>query len=130
MTGRWWASALICGLLLAEVPALAHHSLAAEYNFDKPVRLKGVVTECDWVNPHSVIHVDVIDKNGKTTKWLFQTTLGSVRRQKVFVANKLVGETITIDGFAAQNGKPQAFIQTLTFPDGRKVTLWFGDPNG
>ena len=47
------------GLLVAAVPALAHHSLQSEFDIEKSITLKGVVTRVDWVNPHVRVYLDV-----------------------------------------------------------------------
>ncbi len=37
----------VTGLFLAALPALAHHSFAAEYDANKPVIVKGVIAKVD-----------------------------------------------------------------------------------
>ena len=40
-------------------PLLAHHELRAEFDEQKPVSLRGIVTRFDWNNPHALLYVDV-----------------------------------------------------------------------
>ena len=35
----------------------------------------------------------------------------------------------TFEGFAAIDGSDRIFTTAVLFPDGRKIQLWFGDPN-
>ena len=45
------------GLLIAAVPATAHHSFAAEFDFAQPITLNGTVTKMEWINPHAWIRL-------------------------------------------------------------------------
>ena len=58
-------------LLLTAPPVYTHHSFAAEYDGNKPVKVNGVVTKVEWTNPHIWFYVDVKDDQGKVTNWGF-----------------------------------------------------------
>src|ERR1044072_855501 len=75
------ALALI-GLLLATVPVAAHHAIAAQYDMDKAGEWTGTLKKMEFINPHSMLHLDVTGPDGKTTEWVFQTTNAGTLRTR------------------------------------------------
>ena len=57
--------ATLAAALVARV-ADAHHSFAPHFDIDKPVSISGVVKEFEARNPHSYLHIEAVDENGKT----------------------------------------------------------------
>jgi hypothetical protein len=123
----------VCGLLAAAAPVAAHHALAAQYDMDKPVDITGTLNKMEFINPHSMLHLDVKNPDGSVTTWVFQTTnAGTLRRRGLAregPGSLKQGATYTVKGFAARNGNPMGFLRVLVFPDNREMTFWFGDPN-
>jgi hypothetical protein len=120
----------VCGLLMAAVPVAAHHALAAQYDMDKPVEITGTLNKMEFINPHSMLHLDVKKADGTVTTWVFQTTNAGSLRSRGLARNALEqGQTYTVKGFAARNGNPMGFLRVLVFPDKKEMTFWFGDPN-
>jgi hypothetical protein len=58
-------------LLLAAVPALAHHALAAVYDTRQSIMLKGTVTKIVWNNPHVHLYLRAADK-ASDASWDFE----------------------------------------------------------
>jgi hypothetical protein len=120
----------VCGLLMAAVPAAAHHALVAQYDMDKPIEITGTLNKMEFINPHSMLHLDVKNPNGTVTTWVFQTTNAGSLRSRGLARNALQqGASYTVKGFAARNGTPMGFLRVLVFPDKKEMTFWFGDPN-
>ena len=114
----------VAGLLLYAAPASAHHAFAAEFDAKKPVRLQGVVTKVEWVNPHAWIHVDVKKPDGAVEKWMIEGgTPNTLFRRGITKNSLLPGAVIVIDGYQAKDGSLRANGRDLTFPDGRKLFL-------
>jgi hypothetical protein len=62
---------MVVALLAMGVPLAAHHGDAAYA--DKPMEMKGcVVTEFDWMNPHSLIKFDYKTATGEVQKWTME----------------------------------------------------------
>src|ERR1700752_1247122 len=95
--------------LAAPVPALAHHSFAAEFDAKKPVKLQGVVTKMEWINPHSWIHIDVKKPDGTVEKWMIEGGAPNALLRRGFSRDSLpIGSEIIVDGYQAKDGALRA----------------------
>jgi hypothetical protein len=134
MSFRSVGALMTCTLLLVAVPAMAHHAVAAQYDMDKPIEKTGSLKKMEFVNPHSMLHLEVSNPDGTKTVWIFQTTNAGTLRTRGLArsgpGSLEPGATYTVKGYAARNGNPMGFLKTLVFPDRREITFWFGDPNG
>jgi hypothetical protein len=117
----------VTGIVLALVgltmsSAAAHHSFSAEYDAQKPLKLKGKVTEMRWANPHAWIYIEVIGRDGKPEKWAWETGGANALYRRGWRKESLVaGTVLVIDGFQARNGSRTANATSITFEDGTRL---------
>src|ERR1700722_11651028 len=106
MRSKFSGIAIACCLLfLSALPAFAHHAFEAEFSDQKPITISGVITKVDWVNPHMYLYVDVKDESGKTANWMFESMPpGMLHRAGMNKEMLPIGDTVTIDGYAAKDG--------------------------
>jgi hypothetical protein len=111
-------------LVMAVVPAWAHHAFAAEFDAKKEIKFNATVTSMEWTNPHVWIHVDVKQPNGTVEKWAIEAGTPNVLYRRGFTKQSLLpGTQIVVDGYRAKDGSHRANGRDLTLPDGRTLFL-------
>jgi hypothetical protein len=123
---RNWALAALT--LISAWPAVAHHAVSAEFDAEKVVTLKGVVSKVDWVNPHIFVYVDVKDDSGKVTTWRLQSAPPMFFKGSGLTKEKLLnGSEATVTAYPAKDGTEAfGFLLKLSYPDGHFYNLGGG----
>jgi hypothetical protein len=110
------------------LPALAHHSGAAEFDSHKKVDLTGVVTKVEWTNPHAHFYVDVKDSSGTVANWNLELASPNVLIRNGWHRNSIkAGDMVSVTGIQAKDSSNYASAGVITFPDGHKLTFLAGE---
>lgn len=122
MRAKSLARAAYLGLLVSVAPALAHHSFAAEYDTSKPIKVTGVVTKMEWMNPHARFYVDVKEADGTVSTWNFELGAIPVLLKQGWRKDALKpGDQVTVEGNRAKDESHTAAARVVLLPDGRRV---------
>ncbi len=115
---------LLTGIaLLVSTPSLdAHHAFAAEFDATRPVKLRGMITRMEWINPHAWMHLEVIDESGNVQNWMIEAGPPGALVRRGWSKNSVrPGTEVLVEGYQATDGALRANGRDVTFPDGRRL---------
>jgi hypothetical protein len=107
---------IVSGLLLTAASAAAHHSFAAEFDAEKPITLKGIVTKVEWTNPHVWFYVNVKDPaTGQVVNWGAEMGPPHGLQRRGWRHDTLkIGDEVTVAGSLAKNGAKRMNASKVT----------------
>jgi hypothetical protein len=117
-------SVILSTMFLVAAPAtavLAHHS-AAQFDFQNPVNVTGVVKEARFSNPHARIILEVTDDARGTRDIEFEGhSRNNMIRQGLMPDMMAVGDTITIRIAPMRDGADGGYVTALLTKDGKAI---------
>ena len=109
-------------LLAVSAQGLAHHAFSAEFDANKPLKLRGNVTKMDWINPHAWLHVDVKGTDGKVVSWMIELGPPNALLKRGWTKTSVpIGIEVIVDGYQSKDGALRANGRDVTLPDGKKM---------
>jgi hypothetical protein len=110
------------GVMQAAIPLWAHHAFSAEFDANKQVKLRGIVTKMEWINPHAWIHLDVKGSDGKVISWEIELGPPNALIKRGWTKKDVpAGIELLVEGYQARDGAMRANGRDVTFPDGKKL---------
>jgi hypothetical protein len=131
MRSTFFSALALASAFLFAAPVVAHHGFSVEFDGTKPVTLTGVVTRMEFMNPHIYFYVDVKDASGKVVNWAFEGSPPNILYRQGWRKDTVKpGDMVTVTGFRARDGAHLVACNTITFPDGRQLTIGAGNVKG
>jgi hypothetical protein len=107
---------------LAGLPVRGHHGVAPHYDDSKQVTLDGVVTEFQFINPHSFVYLRATSPDGSEAIWHCEMASRSVLARNGLTAEMFaVGTRVRITGSQARHNPTGCALREARFPDGRTL---------
>lgn len=122
--------AVVLGGFLAAtaVPAQAHHAIQAEFDLEQTGSFTGKLTRFALINPHARWFFEETTADGTVVKWEMTGAGPGALRAAGLVRIFKAGEVYDVTFAPARNGEKLGRVRTMSFPDGRVVTLYHEDP--
>jgi hypothetical protein len=106
---------------LGMLSAHAHHAFATEFDVNRQVTLEGKVTKVELINPHSWIHIEVMQE-GKPVAWMIEGGSPNALVRRGVTKNSIpIGSTLIVRGYGTRDGTNKAVGRDMKFADGRAV---------
>lgn len=118
---KTWIAILATVMVLAGLPAAAHHS-TAEFDYTKAYRVEGAIKEFQWTNPHSWVQVLVPNDKGGKDEWGFELGAPFVNARMGWRKDSLAaGDKVTVI-FCPSRVRARGTLMTIILANGTTLS--------
>ena len=108
---------LACGLLLGAFTAEAHHSISGMYDTRRDVRVEGVVTQFEFINPHAFLTLEVRETGRATQRWRVELDdRGELSDIGMTAQTLQPGDSVIVVGSPARREANRLYLDRLDRP--------------
>jgi hypothetical protein len=101
--------------------AHAHHGIV-NFDLNRDLELRGVITDIAFVNPHSWLYLDVHNDDGTVTPWRCELRSATVLRRSGWSAEMFPpGMEVHVTGAPDRSAATDCYLSTIEFGDGRSM---------
>ncbi len=116
-----WIQRFSVLLAIVSAPAIAHHSVAANYDPSTTVMVEGEITEIAWQNPHIAFTLTATDG----AEWELAThSLSIMRRMDAAESFVEIGDLVKAAGWPSRRGLGM-FVNNMLLPTGEEFVFKF-----
>lgn len=109
-------------LLLAAGGCLAHHGPSTQFDLSQTIRLSGVISGTQWINPHAYVHLDVPRQNGTVERWRCEMRAAAALNRSGWSENLFSpGAQINIEGAPAGDDQFACYVRALSISNGPRL---------
>jgi hypothetical protein len=111
-------------VMLAASTVTAHHSFAPHFDAAKKVNISGTVKEYEARNPHSYVHINAVDENGRTREYVCESH-GVTQLSRIGITPQVLkaGTKLSVTGSLSRHSPYMCFFETIIFADGRSLNV-------
>jgi Family of unknown function (DUF6152) len=121
---KWFGVLSGVALVAVAAPVIAHHSFAAEFDINRPIKLDGVVTKMEFSNPHSWLHLEVVTDDGEKQQWQVEGGAPNALIRRGWNRNSIpAGIRVHVEGFQARDRSFRASGREIKLPDGSSLFM-------
>jgi hypothetical protein len=124
MLSRLAVCAAVAGIVLYVADVPAHHSFAPHFDGSKKVNISGVVKLYEARNPHSYLHIDAVDENGRTREYVCESH-GVTQLTRIGITPQLfkAGTKLRLTGSQSRHSPYMCFFESIELADGRTMNV-------